>query len=287
VLDDGLKLWRESIPKTWPLAVLAQLVVAVPLVLLAYKYPAVFPASPTRALGPASAANAQAMLALFTSPATWLTYLAIIILSVECYAAIVLRVASVAGGTALSLGGSLSSALRLLPRLLLQFLLFLVAIFVAALVTAFLVGLGAALAGSGRVLAAAVYFIIFLAAVFVFGRVFFASWILILDDAGAAASIGASWRLTQGYWWRCAAILTVLIIIALVFTLVVGFLAGVIGAALGQGVLGTGLSQLVSLAANAVLGSLYPAVSIAILYDLRLRKQGGDLMGRVDALARQ
>ena len=47
------------------------------------------------------------------------------------------------------------------------------------------------------------------------------------------------------------------------------------------------VSQLVSLAANAVLGSLFPAVLIAILYDLKLRKQGGDLMGRVDALARQ
>lgn len=287
VLDDGLKLWRESIPRTWPLAVLAQLIVAVPLVLLAYKYPGLFPASPTRALTPATAASAQAMLALFRSPTTWLTYLAITILSVACYTAIVVRIAAVAGNVSSSLGGSLSSALRLLPRLLLQFLLFFLAFVAGALLTAFLGGIGSGITGGGRMLPAVVYIAAFFLTVLVFGRVFFASWILILDDAGPVASIVASWRLTRGYWWRCAAILAVLFIIGLVFTLVVGVAAAAIGSALGPGTLGAGVSQLVSLAANAVLGSLFPAVLVAILYDLRLRKQGGDLLGRVDALAPQ
>jgi len=287
VLDDGLRLWRDSLPKTWPLALLAQLVVAVPLLVLASKFPGLMSTTPTRPFSPASAADTQAILALFKSPATWLAYLVMLILSVVCYTAIVLRVAGVAANSGLSLGGSLASALRLLPRLLLQLLLFFIAIFLAGIAMALLAGIGAALAGGAKAVMAIIPVIILLVILFVFGRVFFASMVLMLDDAGAAESIGISWRLTRGYWWRCAGLLLVLFIIGLVFTLVVGFVSAAIGAALGKGLLATGVSQLVSIIASAALGSLYPAVLTAILYDLKLRKQGGDLLGRVDALARQ
>jgi hypothetical protein len=287
VLDDGLRLWRDSLPRTWPLAVLAQLVVAVPLVALAYKYPAFAPGAPMRPLAPANAANAQAMLALFKSPATWLAYLLILILSILCYSAIVLRIAGVAAGAVSSLGASLASALRVLPRLLLQFLLFFAVTVLIVFIFALLAGFGSRTSGGGRAGMVLIPIILFLALAFVFGRVFFAGMVLMLDDAGPAESIGISWRLTRGYWWRCAGLLLVLFIIGLVFTLVVGFVSAAIGAALGTSLFATGLSQLVSLLANAVLGSLFPAVLIAILYDLKLRKQGGDLLGRVDALARQ
>jgi hypothetical protein len=287
VLDDGLRLWRDSIAKTWPLALLAQLVVAVPLLVLASKFPSAVWTPQARPFSPASAADAQAMLALFKSPATWLSYLVILILSALCYTAIVLRVASVAANSGVSLGGSLASALRLLPRLMLQLLLFFVALVFAGIALALLGGIGAAIAGGARAVVALIPIILFLVAAFVFGRVFFASMVLMLDDAGPAESIGISWRLTRGYWWRCAGLLLVLFIIGLVFTLVVGFASAAIGAALGKGLLATGVSQLVSVLASAVLGSLYPAVLTAIFYDLKLRKQGGDLLGRVDALARQ
>src|SRR5271163_3786963 len=136
VLDDGLRLWRDSIPKTWPLALLAQLAVAIPVLVLGYKLQGIVsPVSglPTR---PMSAASTQAVLNVFKSPATWLTYLAIAVLSALFYAALVLRIAAVATGAVSSLGGALSSALRLLPRLLLQFLLFMVVGIVAGVVLA-------------------------------------------------------------------------------------------------------------------------------------------------------
>lgn len=286
VLDDGLRLWRGSIPKTWPLALVAQLVVALPLVLLTYKFPGLLP----NVSGPISvskAANPAAMLALFMSPAIWLTYLLMGILSAACYAAIVLRIASVAADAELSLGGSVSGALRLLPRLLAQFLLFMFAIFIAALALAFLAGFASPFGGS-RAASAIFGIILFLVFLFVFGRVFFASMVLIIDDAGPWESIATSWGLTRGYWWRCAAILTVLFIIVLVFSLVVSFLTVWIGAAFGaKTLLATVVSELLALLVNSLLGSLFPAVLTAILYDLKLRKQGGDLLGRVDALARQ
>jgi hypothetical protein len=281
VLDDGLRLWRDSLAKTWPLALLAQIVVAIPLLVLGYKLQGVVPTVPGVPARPMSAANAQAVLALFKSPATWLTYLGILVLSALFYTALVLRIAAVASGAVLSLGAALSSALRLLPRLLLQVLLFFVALVAVGVAMALLAAAGSMAVGLASI-------VVFFALFFVFGRVFFASMVLMLDDAGAAESIAISWRLTRGYWWRCAGILLVLFIIGLVFSLVVGFISAALGGAMGTtSALATGVSQLISLLVNTALGSLYPAVLVAILYDLQLRKQGGDLLGRVDALARQ
>ena len=287
VLDDGLRLWRNSLAKTWPLALLAQLIVSLPFVVLVYQFPGLFPTAPTP-ISATTAANAQAILALLKSPATWLTYLVIMILSVACYSAIVLRIASVADNTALSLGGSLLAALRLLGRLLAQFLVFLLVLFAAALAVGVLAGFAGAASGGRGAVGVLLGVILFLVLLFVFGRVFFASMVLILDDAGPAQSIAISWRLTRDYWWRCAAILTVLLIIGLVFSLVVSVLSVSIGAAFGSAtVLATLVSTILGLLVNSILGSLFPAVLIAILHDLKLRKQGGDLLGRVDALARQ
>jgi hypothetical protein len=282
VLDDGLRLWRSSLVNTWPLAFVAQLVVAIPVLILGYKLQGAVPMVPGVAPRPMSAASTQAVLDLIKSPATWITYLGIVVLSALIYTALVLRIAAVATGTVSSLGAALSSALRLLPRLLAQFLLF--------MAVAIVVGVAMALVGFavGKAVAGLIFIILFFVVFFVFGRVFFASMVLILDNAGPAESIAISWRLTRGYWWRCAGILLVLFIIGLVFSLVVGFISAALGGALGAtSVLATGVSQLISLLVNTVLGSLYPAVLIAILYDLKLRKQGGDLLGRVDALARQ
>lgn len=287
VLDDGLRLWRDCLSKTWPLALLAQLSVAVPLVILSSKYPALNTAVPSRSLSAANVANAQALLALFKSPLTWLAYLLIIVLSVWLYTAIVLRITAVAAAAVSSLGGSLIGALRMLPRLLLQILIFFAALVFAGVMLALLGAVSSNLGSGGKLVTLLMGVAGIFGILFVFGRVYFASIVLILENAGPADSIGISWVLTRGYWWRCAAIVVVLIIIGLVFNLVVGLVAATIGAALGTGFSSTALSQTLSVAANTVLGSLYPAVSVAIVYDLKLRKQGGDLLGRVDSLALQ
>jgi hypothetical protein len=287
VLDDGLRLWRLSVPKTWPLAVLAQLVVAVPLLWVGYKFPAVAGARTAGALSAANAANVQLLANLFKSPSTWLAYAIMVIFSAVCYTAIVLRVADVETGRDSSLPGSLAAAIRLLPRLLLQLLVYMGVAIAVGIVLALAVGVGSALVGGTAVATTLMFLVFFVLGAFVLGRIFLAWTALILEDAGAVESIRISWNLTRGFWWRCAGILVVLIIIGAVFSLVVGVAAAAIGAALGHGLPASISSQLISLIANAFLGSLYPAVLIAIFYDLKLRKQGADLLGRVDALARQ
>ena len=296
VLDDGLKLWRESLSKTWPLALLAQLLFAIPLVMLRMQLKDLPIVPGSNAFTAANAANTQLFLALVKSPMLILAYLLTLLLVVACYTAIAIRIEGVSTYSAPSLQASLAAGFRLLPRVLLQLLVFIlswIVIGVALAIVAAIVGGGLSVAGGvggarSPVLPFITVTIMFSFVFFLLGRIFLSYFALVVDDAGAVASIKASWTLTRGCWWRCAAILLVLVIIGIVFTIVIAFADGLIVASLGPTSLGaTVLAQLVGAVANAFLGSLYPAVLIAIFHDLKLRKQGVDLVGRVNALAPQ
>ena len=296
VLDDGLKLWRESLSKTWPLALLAQLLFAIPLVMLRMQLKDLPIVPSSNAFTAANAANTQLFLALIRSPTLVLAYVATVLLAVVCYTAIVIRIEGVSTNNAPPLQASLAAGFRLLPRVLLQILVFIlswIVICVALAIVAAIVGGGLSVAGGlggakSPVLPFITVTIMFLFVFFLLGRLFLSYFALVVDDAGAVASIRLSWTLTRGGWWRCSAILVVLVIIGFVFALVIAFANGLIAASLGPTSLGaTVLAQLVGVVANAFLGSLYPAVLIAIFHDLKLRKQGADLVGRVNALAAQ
>lgn len=296
VLDDGLKLWRESLSKTWPLALLAQLLFAIPLVMLRMQLKDLPIVPSSNAFTAANAANTQLFLALIKSPTLVLAYVATVLLAVVCYTAIVIRVEGVSTNSAPPLQASLAAGFRLLPRVLLQILVFIlswIVIGVALAIVAAIVGGGLSVAGGlggakSPLLPFITVTIMFLFVFFLLGRLFLSYFALVVDDAGALASIRLSWTLTRGGWWRCSAILVVLVIIGFVFALVIAFADGLIAASLGPTSLGaTVLAQLVGVVANTFLGSLYPAVLIAIFHDLKLRKQGADLVGRVNALAAQ
>jgi hypothetical protein len=296
VLDDGLKLWRESLSKTWPLALLAQLLIASPLVMLRMQLKDLPIVPSSNAFTAANAANTQLFLALMRSPTLVLAYVATILLAVVCYTAIVIRIEGVSTNSAPPLQASLAAGFRLLPRVLLQILVFILSWVVIALALAIFTAIvagGMSVASGVRgaqspVLAFIALTVMFLFVFFLLGRLFLSYFALVADDAGAVASISLSWTLTRGGWWRCSTILVVLVIIGFVFALVIAFAEGLIAASLGPTSLGaTVLAQLVGVVANAFLGSLYPAVLIAIFHDLKLRKQGADLVGRVNALAAQ
>jgi hypothetical protein len=294
VLDDGLKLWRESLSKTWPLALLAQLLFAIPLVMLRMQLKDLPIVPSSNAFTAANAANAQLFLALVRSPTLVLAYVATVLLAVVCYTAIVIRIEGVSTNSAPPLQASLAAGFRLLPRVLLQILVFFLCAMVIAVALGILAAIvgGVAAAGMGgaksSVMPIIIFTVVFIFMFFLLGRLFLSFFALVVDDAGAVASIRLSWTLTRGGWWRCSAILVVLVIIGFVFALVIVFAEGLIAASLGPTSLGaTVLAQLVGVVANAFLGSLYPAVLIAIFHDLKLRKQGEDLVGRVNALAAQ
>jgi hypothetical protein len=284
VLDDGLRLWRDSLPTTWQLVLLAQLLVTVPLVLFRLQLKDM-PVIPTPSS--MSAANAQLMMSLMKSPMFWLTYAAVVLASIGFYNAVLLRIAAVSTNSTISVGRSLASGFRLLPRVIWLFIILVLAgclIGIVAAVVAAVAGRTGSQTGSAA--AAVMMILLVLLFGFLLGRIVLASIALIVKDARAIESLKVSWVLTRGHWWRCAAILTVLIIIGVVLSIVVAFLNGLIAVSLGPtSVVSIALTQILSILTNTVLGPLYPAVLLAIFDDLKLRKEGGDLASRVSALA--
>ena len=125
---------------------------------------------------------------------------------------------------------------------------------------------------------------------FIFGRIFLAFPAMMLADQGAWDSIKSSWGLTRGHWWRCSAILTVLAILTYLVFLIAGLVLAAVG--LRSGIEAAMLSP-TALIATQVLGAvvgvlftpLFLAGILSLYYDLKLRKEGADLAGRVAALA--
>jgi hypothetical protein len=123
--------------------------------------------------------------------------------------------------------------------------------------------------------------------IYVWGRLFLSNIALVVEDAGVFKSLSISWALIKNHWWRTATIYTLTLIIVMVFYFVISFVDTALVGLTVQGPFGTAtiLAQLVSMAGGTVLMSLVPAVLLAMYYDLKLRKEGTDLAGRVDALA--
>jgi ABC-type antimicrobial peptide transport system permease subunit len=91
--------------------------------------------------------------------------------------------------------------------------------------------------------------------------------------------------LIKGHWWRSSTILTIAVIIILVFSMVVGLIAGVLAAISRHDVTTAQLViQVVSMAANVFVLPMIPAVLLVMYRDLQLRREGGDLAARVGAL---
>jgi hypothetical protein len=117
---------------------------------------------------------------------------------------------------------------------------------------------------------------------------------LIVEPEGPLVSLGTSWRLVGGNWWRTFTVVMVLFVILFVLELVLGTLTGVVGAILGGRPTGTAqMIATVSLATIAIgtvvrifTAPLICAVGVALYHDLLLRKSGGDLDARLGALPR-
>ena len=118
-------------------------------------------------------------------------------------------------------------------------------------------------------------------------------WILytiavIADQKGPVQSLGYSYQLIKGYWWRTAAILGVLGIIAMVlYTALIMFVAGgVIGGAMGSEE-SMGLlifTFVVTPLIAAVMTPFFYAILLEMYNDLKLRRGGHDLLRRAESI---
>jgi hypothetical protein len=278
VLDDGLTLWREALPKTWGLAIVSQLILAIPAILFRSQLPDTVG---TQDL------NQRLMLMMGQTTRYSLVFYGLLLVSYIFRNAIMLRIAAVADGGELTVGESLSRGSRLMLRVIGLFLLLGAGIGIMAVVVGVVAGLMSAAAGGGaRITGISIALIAIVLVLFAGIRVLLAYVAMVVEDRPVFESVKLSWNMTRGYWWRTTAILTVLAIIAVVLAAVLYLIIGVVISTLGMLSFATVIIvQLTSVVAYAFLGSLSPAVLLAIFRDLKLRNEGADLAGRVNALA--
>jgi len=112
-----------------------------------------------------------------------------------------------------------------------------------------------------------------------------APYLVITENLGPVDALKRSHNLVWGHWWRTAIIITVIMFILMSAYLLVGLVSGFSvlagGAEVGQGGL---LVNLAMALFSAVITPVAYALGLALLTDLQLRKEGGDLETRIDAI---
>jgi hypothetical protein len=261
VLDDGFRLGQAAFSKTWPLALLGEILAALPLFIFKTQS------------GAEDLNDVQAYLMLSQSPEFALLYVVFTFAWFGLQNAITVQTVGVALGIPRTVRESMLIGFRLLPRAIFFWLLMAFGILLIA--TCFIIP-GRFLGDTDRV------FFLALSVVplgFYLGRIFLANSIFVLEDIGAYASLLRSWHLTQGHFWRSGAILSLLGIIFVVAALVAGLVtslaAGVVIAVLGARSTTTLIMvELISAVATMAFMPFTAAVLVSIYYDLKLRKEG-------------
>jgi hypothetical protein len=181
--------------------------------------------------------------------------------SILFYSAIYLRVDSIASGAEPG-SGALATALRRLPLLIVMIILTMLVLvlgFVLLIVPGLILIVSLALAMP----------------------------ILLLEDKGPIASLLSSHRLVWGHWWRTTAILTVGGIIIFVLYVILGVIAAAVAPMLagGEAAFAAMISMFIVLAvAGILIAPYFAALMLCIYWDLKLRKEGGDLAARAEAV---
>ncbi len=111
-------------------------------------------------------------------------------------------------------------------------------------------------------------------------RWLFAPPSVLLERTGVLASMGRSWRLVKGSWWRCFGILLLAQVLAAFLSgvlqtpfLIVGVLAG----GSGSSVLFILVTSLGGLIARTLIAPFSAAILVLLYIDLRMRREGLDV----------
>jgi hypothetical protein len=256
VLDTTFQLYKASVVKMIPLSLL---------MVIASSPQSIYMFTSGGIAG--NAADPFAMLAMMQSGGYWLASLVGLVFTMLTWSAAYLKIGAIGAGGDLGVGPALAKALSRLPAVLIMVLLF-----------------GIALA-IGAILLIIPCLILMVSLGLCFNTALF-------EEKGPVEALSESHRLVWGNWWRTAAILTVGFVIIFVIYLVAGMIIGVIAPMIVLGGGGTDDLVLFTLVSGLLVGVLmsllvtpfYISLAIAIYWDLKLRKDGGDLAARVGAL---
>jgi len=255
VLDTAFHLYKSSFGAVWPISALMAVVNVVPLVYLLFVGLPTF--DPTRLSNPFAIYSEHPMMLV----------LAFIcgMLGLWTASALLLKQRAIGADEELSTGAAFQQSLpRLLP-LLGASILFGLALAVGLLL----------LLVPGLILM--VSLILYMV-------------ILLFEHKGAIDSLTSSHRLVWGNWWRSCAVLTLLSILLFVILFALGFVSALVvpfaGLAIADAfMMGMIMQALSNLAFYVFLGPFAAAAFIALYWDLKLRKEGGDLAARINALS--
>jgi hypothetical protein len=258
VLDDAIRLYRRALMPCFPIVLVAVLLLLVPSLLLSLRMQKLAAESPAE------------ILALFTSPAIWLGYLGMMVFMCAVYGALFAQADAVAHGNRLTLGAAFGVGLKRAPTSI-----------GVGLVFGVMIGLGMVL--------------LIIPGIWLWGIFQFAFVPAIIERAGVFESFGISRRLVKGNWWRSNVIVFVAFVIMYVLIFMVSLISGVVagvcagvagaGAVASSGITGALIfQQVISSILNLFMLSFIPCILLAVYYDLKLRREGGDLADRVGAL---
>jgi hypothetical protein len=254
VIDHAIRLYRDSIRRSWIVALLYSLVVGA--------FTLVWVLALTKAAVPGNKDPMQA-LALMFSPTTIATFVVGVLVSMTFYGALMKTISAWAqGDESLTLGQALAVGVRRLPGVLLGSLIYSLAIAVG-------------------------FVLLFVPGIYFFGKLQLWMAAMFMEDTKATDALEISWRLTKGRWWRGTIILSVALIMLYVFALAFGLISGAITAVAHLGVTDRLIiNQAFSLVSNMIVLPMFVAILIVMYHDFKLRGEGGDLAARMGALGK-
>ncbi|HEX3846649.1 MAG TPA: hypothetical protein VHV81_04655 [Steroidobacteraceae bacterium] len=269
VLDDAIKLFRESFSRCWPLSLCYAVLAALPGIWLANK-------------GNSFVGNPQAALAFVSSPLTWTAYLWMMCAGIFFYNTLIIAIHETASSRAAPLGQVLRASLRLLPRTIWLAILLMLVILGCGILAG---SMGAAAGMIGQLASVVIIGAILFGLFYALGKLMLSGVVLVVEDEKAGRSMRISWSLVKHNWWRAATIYTVGIIMVFVVYLFVGLCDGLVLAFIGRGTGAMAAEGVPRVIAGTLVGSFIPAILLGLYYDLKLRKEGTDLADKVSALA--
>jgi hypothetical protein len=246
------------------------------------------------ALTPAALQAAQMQRVL--DPRWWVLLVVVIVCSTMFANAVFLRQYALVTGHAPSMRAELGRGLRRAPGVLLIGVLIALAIGATLIPVVAFVGVVAGatgFAGGMRTPASQVWVMLSV----LLALLIAASWVVIkwvcsvptylLSDRGAIASMGHSWQLTSGNFWRLSAIYAVGVILLVVFYALATIVGGMVAFLLARGdvIVVLAVSSAVIALLAALFTPFYHALVLAVFGDLSVRREGADLAQRISAPA--
>ena len=266
VIDDAIKLYRASFRSCWPIALIGSVVTAAISLYLLSRFPAL-----------ATVRDPALMWQMLKPSPVWGWLLIPGIASLLLLGAVIACQNALAAGTGpMTVGVALATAFARLHWLLL-----------AALVGVIFISFGVGIVlvpvvAASRVLAVLAWVIL---GIYLWGRLQLWMVAVFAEDAGTFRAMGVSWRLIGGHWWRSATILTVGIIIVLVISMLFGLVGNLIFVVVRVDRMSVLMgNQLISAVERVFVTPMMPAVLVAMYYDFKLRREGGDLAARTKSL---